>query len=92
MKVFLIPLFIVFQDVVHSRGLNDLLYNYVSERFAELYHDVCFNEPLEMYKREQVEADVEQTQSSPHEICRLIDQRQQLVICFIALILEIVRH
>ncbi|MCP9265503.1 hypothetical protein DINM_020823 [Dirofilaria immitis] len=68
-------------DSVHPRGLNDLLYNYVSERFAELYHDICFNEPLEMYKREQVEADVEQTQSSPHEICRLIDQRQQLSNC-----------
>ncbi|VBB30228.1 unnamed protein product [Acanthocheilonema viteae] len=68
-------------DAVHPRGLNDLLYNYVNERFAELYHDVCFNEPLEMYKREQVEADVEQTQSSPHEICRLIDQRQQLSNC-----------
>ncbi|CAG9533454.1 unnamed protein product [Cercopithifilaria johnstoni] len=68
-------------DTVHPRGLNDFLYNYVSERFAELYHDVCFNEPLEMYKREQVEADVEQTQSSPHEICRLIDQRQQLSNC-----------
>uniref|UniRef100_A0A915PS61 Myosin motor domain-containing protein n=1 Tax=Setaria digitata TaxID=48799 RepID=A0A915PS61_9BILA len=68
-------------DETHPRGLNDLLYNYVSERFAELYHDVYFNEPLEMYKREQVEADVEQTQSSPHEICRLIDQRQQLSNC-----------
>ncbi|VDK63119.1 unnamed protein product [Onchocerca ochengi] len=68
-------------DSVHPRGLNDLLYNYVNERFAELYHDICFNEPLEMYKREQVEADVEQTQSSPHEICRLIDQRQQLANC-----------
>ncbi|EJW86928.1 hypothetical protein WUBG_02162 [Wuchereria bancrofti] len=68
-------------DAVHPRGLNDLLYNYVNERFAELYHDVCFNEPVEMYKREQVEADVEQTQNSPHEICRLIDQRQQLSNC-----------
>ncbi|VDK82668.1 unnamed protein product [Litomosoides sigmodontis] len=68
-------------DAVHPRSLNDLLYNYVNERFAELYHDVCFNEPLEMCKREQVEADIEQTQSSPHEICRLIDQRQQLSNC-----------
>lgn len=68
------------QSEASAHGLNDLLYNYVNERIAELYYDACFSEPLEMYKREQVEADVEQTQSSPHEICRLIDQRQQLVI------------
>lgn len=81
-----------FQDGVRPRGLNEFLYNYVNERFAELYHDICFNEPLEMYKREQVEADVEQTQNSPHEICRLIDQRQQLVICYILLILKAIKY
>ncbi|VDN02002.1 unnamed protein product [Thelazia callipaeda] len=68
-------------DEVHVRGLNDFLYNYVNERFAELYYDMCFIEPLERQKREQVEAHIEQTQSSPHEICRLIDQRQQLSNC-----------
>lgn len=68
-----------FQDRKHNHNLNDLLYNYVNERIAELHHDECFMESLEAYKREQIDADVDPPQNSPHQITRLIDQKQQLV-------------
>uniref|UniRef100_A0A914R371 Uncharacterized protein n=1 Tax=Parascaris equorum TaxID=6256 RepID=A0A914R371_PAREQ len=62
-----------------ASGLADLTYNYLNERIAELFYDTSFTEPIELYDREQVEVDIEKPTLCPHQITRLIDQKQQLV-------------
>uniref|UniRef100_A0A914C202 Myosin XVIIIA n=1 Tax=Acrobeloides nanus TaxID=290746 RepID=A0A914C202_9BILA len=61
--------------------LNDLILNYLNERLAELFYNCSFKEPAEVYAREQVLVDVEKPISAPHAICRLLDQKAQLVNC-----------
>ncbi|CAI4224349.1 unnamed protein product [Auanema sp. JU1783] len=62
-------------------GLNDLVFNYINERVAELFHDASFTEPQEVYSREQVDVHVEKPVQSPHDMNRLLDQKQQLLTC-----------
>uniref|UniRef100_A0A915BBY9 Uncharacterized protein n=1 Tax=Parascaris univalens TaxID=6257 RepID=A0A915BBY9_PARUN len=64
-----------------ASGLADLTYNYLNERIAELFYDTSFTEPIELYDREQVEVDIEKPTLCPHQITRLIDQKQQLLNC-----------
>lgn len=62
-----------------TSNLNDLVYNYINERLAELFYDYSFREPAEVYAREQVMVDIEKPLAAPHTTCRLIDQKAQLV-------------
>ncbi|KAL6739531.1 hypothetical protein Aduo_012973 [Ancylostoma duodenale] len=62
-------------------GLNELVHNYINERVAELFHDVCFVEAQELYSREQVDVEVEMPIVSPCPLNRLLDQKQQLLAC-----------
>lgn len=62
-----------------SSTLNDLILNYLNERIAEFFYNCSFKEPIEVYAREQVHVDVERPISAPHVICRLLDQKAQLV-------------
>lgn len=66
---------------VRASGLPDLVFNYVNERIAELFYDVSFTEQMELYAREQVEADMERPHLRPHYVTRLLDRKQQLLNC-----------
>uniref|UniRef100_F1KQF8 Myosin-XVIIIa n=1 Tax=Ascaris suum TaxID=6253 RepID=F1KQF8_ASCSU len=69
------------EESQRTSGLADLTYNYLNERIAELFYDTSFTEPIELYDREQVEVDIEKPTLCPHQITRLIDQKQQLLNC-----------
>ncbi|KAK6025724.1 hypothetical protein OSTOST_08368 [Ostertagia ostertagi] len=62
-------------------GLNDLVHNYINERVAELFYNVCFVEAQEVYSREQIDVEMEMPLVSPCPLTRLLDQRQQLLSC-----------
>ncbi|CAJ0928533.1 unnamed protein product, partial [Mesorhabditis belari] len=64
-----------------ASNLNDLVYNYVNERVAELFHDKNFAEMDEIYTREQVEVEVDKPVGSPHLLNRLLDEKQHLANC-----------
>lgn len=60
-------------------GLNDLIYNYLNERLAELFYKQSFVAPAEFYAREQVNVTVEKPLITPERCTRLLDLKQQLV-------------
>lgn len=60
-------------------NLRDLIINYTNERLAELFYDRSFQEPIEIYAREQVKVDVTLPLLKPHTITRLIDRKPQLI-------------
>ncbi|KAK5966184.1 Myosin-XVIIIa [Trichostrongylus colubriformis] len=62
-------------------ALNDLVHNYINERVAELFYNVCFVEAQEVYSREQIDVEMEMPLVSPCPLTRLLDQRQQLLSC-----------
>ncbi|CAD6190812.1 unnamed protein product [Caenorhabditis auriculariae] len=60
-------------------GLNDLVMNYVNERISELFYDISFVEPQEVYAQEQVDVHIDVPLSSPHPLNRLLDEKQHLL-------------
>ena len=60
-------------------NLRDLIINYTNERIAELFYERSFQEPMEVYAREQVKVDVTLPLLKPHTLTRMIDRKPQLI-------------
>uniref|UniRef100_A0AC34R191 Unconventional myosin-XVIIIa n=1 Tax=Panagrolaimus sp. JU765 TaxID=591449 RepID=A0AC34R191_9BILA len=60
-------------------NFQDFIINYLNERLAELFYDKSFQEPMEVYSREQVKVDVALPLLKPHVLTRIIDRKPQLI-------------